>query len=351
MSSTDRLTHEDPRSSGEVLLDVVDLKVQFPLREGTVRAVDGVSFTVRRGRTLGIVGESGCGKSVTAMSILRILPKTARIAAGRIVLHEGPTAVDIARLPEEGREIRRIRSTAISMVFQEPMTSLCPVYTIGNQIVEAIEANNGIKWSDADARDHAVELLRRVGMPKADIVVDEYPFNLSGGMRQRALIAMALAGQPSLLIADEPTTAVDVTLQAQIIALIRDLQRELHMALVIITHDLGVIAETADMVVVMYLGRAVERAPVDSLFHDAKHPYTKGLLESVPVLGGGAVQSLRPIRGSVPSFRELPKGCPFHPRCDSMMPGLCDVVTPPSIQIGSDHDVSCFLYGGSPDNE
>ena len=335
-----------PRRTSDVLLDISNLKVQFPLREGTVRAVDGVSFRVFRGQSLGIVGESGCGKSVTAMSILRILPKTARIAGGSITLHEGSEPVDIARLSEDGPAIRRIRSTSISMIFQEPMTSLCPVYTIGNQIEEAVEANKG-KGADGPARDQAIELLRRVGMPKADTVVDEYPFNLSGGMRQRALIAMALAGKPSLLIADEPTTAVDVTLQAQIIELIRDLQEELGMALMMITHDLGVIAETADTVVVMYLGKAVERAPVETLFHDPKHPYTRGLLRSVPVLGGGAVQSLRPIRGSVPSFREIPQGCPFHPRCDAAIPGVCEVSEPPPIPVGEDHEVSCFLYGGT----
>lgn len=334
-----------PRTTTDVLLDISNLKVQFPLREGTVRAVDGVSFRVHRGQSLGIVGESGCGKSVTAMSILRILPKTARIAGGSITLHVGSKPVDIARLSEDGPAIRRIRSTSISMIFQEPMSSLCPVYTIGNQIEEAIEANNG--GADGSAREQAIELLRRVGMPKADTVVDEYPFNLSGGMRQRALIAMALAGKPSLLIADEPTTAVDVTLQAQIIELIRDLQEELGMALMMITHDLGVIAETADTVVVMYLGRAVERAPVETLFHDSKHPYTRGLLRSVPVLGGGSVQSLQPIRGSVPSFREIPQGCPFHPRCDAAIPGVCDVTEPQPIRVGEDHEVSCFLYGGT----
>jgi peptide/nickel transport system ATP-binding protein len=329
-----------------LLLRVENLKTQFHSREGTLRAVDGMSFDIHRGETVGIVGESGCGKSVTAQSIMRIVPSNGSIEEGRILYCGGDgEPVDLARLDPDGDRMRDIRGKEIAMIFQEPMTSFSPVYTIGNQITEVITLHQGL--SRAEARDKAIELLRQVGMPQPVQIIDEYPFNLSGGMRQRAMIAMALSCRPSLLIADEPTTAVDVTIQAQVLELIRDLQAELGMALMMITHDLAVIAELADQVFIMYLGKNVESAPVKTLFAEPKHPYTRGLLDSIPKLGKGsrAEQRIEPISGSVPSVYNLPSGCLFHPRCPRMMPGTCDVAEPGRTQVGEGHWTSCFLYG------
>jgi peptide/nickel transport system ATP-binding protein len=328
----------------DILLEVKDLKTHFLLDEGTVKAVEGVDFTVRRGTTIGIVGESGCGKSVTAMSILQLIDKPGRIVGGQILLNrgEGREVIDLAALKHDSIEMRMIRGDSIAMIFQEPMNSLSPVHTIGNQIIEAILLHR--QMSKEEARAHAIDVLRLVGIPRPEQRIDAYTFQLSGGMRQRAMIAMALSCNPLLLIADEPTTALDVTTQAQILELIKGLQQQLGMAVMLITHDLGVVAETCDEVVVMYLGEVVEQAPVDSLFHDPKHPYTQALLRSIPRLGAGRVQQLNPIEGAVPDPFNRPSGCPFHPRCEAFMAGKCDVIHPEMITLDDGRSVRCFLY-------
>ena len=343
--TVDRQTN--PRQNQEPLLSVRNLHTHFPLDEGTVVAVDGASFDVYPGQTLGIVGESGCGKSVAARSILGILDKPGRVMEGEIIFrrsrragHEG--MVDFASYDPNSELVRSIRGAEISYVFQEPMTSFSPVHTVGNQIIEAIMLHRSI--TKEEARKVAVEMLRLVGIPSPDTRVDEYAFQLSGGLRQRAMIAMALSCNPTLLIADEPTTALDVTTQAQILDLMRRLQDEYGMAIMMITHDLGVIAEMADHVVVMYLGRVVESAPVDDIFHNPKHPYTKALLESIPRMQGRAREKLASIRGTVPHPYARPAGCPFNPRCDSFKEGLCDVKTPTLTSVETNHQVSCFLY-------
>jgi len=322
--------------SEPVLIQVENLKTYFPLDEGTVKAVDGATFDVRRGETLGVVGESGCGKSVAARSILRIVDWPGRIIEGRILYHRAlvrPDAangvVDLAGLDPHGPEIRGIRGAEIAMIFQEPMTALSPVYTIGNQIVEAIEQHREV--TPAQAREEAVAALREVGMAQPERRVDDYPHQLSGGMRQRAMIAMALSCRPALLIADEPTTALDVTTQAQILGLMMRLKRDRGMGIVMITHDLGVVAEMAQRVVVMYLGRVVEISDVAELFRDPKHPYTQALLNSIPKVGRKARVRLKPVSGMVPSPYNRPRGCPFHPRCQAFMPGVCDRIEPPLI--------------------
>ena len=329
------------------LLEVEDLRTYFHSREGTVKAVDGVSFALRRGQSLGIAGESGCGKSVTSQSILRIVPKNGRLVSGRIVYTREGTAIDLAGVDPQSQLMRAVRGGEIAMIFQEPMTSFSPVHTIGNQIADSIIQHQRVP--KAEARKRAIAMLGMVGMPKPEENVDAYTFNLSGGMRQRAMIAMALSCRPKLLIADEPTTAVDVTIQAQVLDLIRQFQRELDMALIIITHDLAVIAELADTVLIMYLGKTVEHAPVAELFSQPRHPYTRGLLSSVPRLGAGPrrkrVDKLKPISGAVPSPYEMPSGCLFHPRCPEFMPDVCDRTDPLPQQVGADHRASCLLYG------
>lgn len=324
------------------LLNVNNLSTYFFSREGILKAVDGVSFTVRRGETLGIAGESGCGKSVMAQSILRIVPANGRIVDGEILLHRNGETVDLVKLDWKGQAIREIRGGLISMVFQEPMTSFSMNYTIGNQIMEVIRLHQGC--DQKTARERTIEILRKVGLPKPEQTIDSYPFALSGGMRQRAMIAMALACQPSLLIADEPTTALDVTIQAQVLELMQQLQHELGMALIVITHDLAVIAELCDRVLIMYLGLDVESAPADELFRNPKHPYTMGLLQSVPKLGAGKDQKIEAIEGTVPTPYERAAGCPFHPRCPQVIPGTCDVEVPPQITVGPEHKVRCHLY-------
>jgi oligopeptide/dipeptide ABC transporter ATP-binding protein len=289
------------------LLEVRDLRTYFDSDQGPIKAVDGVSWTVRRGETLALVGESGCGKSVTALSIMRLIPQPpGRFASGQIAL-EGR---DLLKLPEP--EMRQVRGNRIAMIFQEPMTSLNPVFTIGNQIVEAIELHQDLKGSAAT--DRAVAMLRRVGIAAPEQRIREYPHQISGGMRQRVMIAMALSCNPDLLIADEPTTALDVTIQAQILDLLKQLQAETHMAILLITHDLGVVAETADRVAVMYAGKIVELAGADDLFREPLHPYTQGLLHCVPRLSQ-AKDRLQVIPGQVPNPLRFPSGCRFHPRC------------------------------------
>ena len=332
------------------LLSVRNLKTYFPQDEGTVKAVDGASFDVHPGRTLGIVGESGCGKSMTARSILRIVERPGRIVEGQILFQRQKLAhmfdakglVDLVQLEPYGADMRAIRGAEIALIFQEPMSSFSPVHTIGNQIIEAILLHQNVGKREARAR--ALEVLRRVGIPLPDQRLDAYAYQLSGGLRQRAMIAMALACNPSLLIADEPTTALDVTTQAQILDLMRHLQHDYGMAIMLITHDLGVVAEMADDVVVMYLGRVVEQAPVDAIFHAPRHPYTQALLRSIPHIRSRSRERLASIAGVVPHPYNRPAGCPFHPRCAAFMPGVCDQRAPELRQSGAQHAVSCFLY-------
>ena len=331
-----------------LLLSVRGLKTHFAQDEGTVHAVDGVSFDMAQGATLGIVGESGCGKSVTARSILRIVDRPGRIIEGSIRFRRssrnggGAQVVDLATLDPNGAEMRAIRGAEIALIFQEPMSSFSPVHTIGNQIIEAILLHQSV--TRREARAQTIEILRRVGVSSPEERVDQLSNQLSGGLRQRAMIAMALSCKPTLLIADEPTTALDVTTQTQILELMRQLQQEDGMAIMLITHDLGVIAEMATDVAVMYLGRVVEQAPVDAIFHDPKHPYTRALLRSIPRIRSRTRERLTPIAGSVPHPYDRPTGCPFHPRCANAMAGTCDRETPALQPVGSHHLVSCFLY-------
>jgi len=328
----------------DTLIEVQGLKTYFFTDEGVVKAVDGVDFSIRNGKTLCVVGESGCGKSITARSIMRLIESPGKIVEGSIKMAgKDGSEIDITALSPKGKEIRQIRGAEISMIFQEPMSSLSPVHTIGNQLAESIRLHLDLSKEDAKAR--SIEVLQEVGIPKADQRFDSYPFELSGGMRQRVMIAMALTCRARLLIADEPTTALDVTTQANILDLIQGLQRDYNMSVMFITHDLGVVAEIADEAVVMYLGKVVERGPVDEIFHDPRHPYLVSLLKSIPKLSAGPVERLDSIRGMVPHPFNRPSGCPFHPRCDRAMKGRCDVDHPPRISLGSEREVSCFLYG------
>ncbi len=335
----------------DLLLEIRDLEVRFPLREGTVRAVDGASLEVRRGRTLGVIGESGSGKSVMAQAILRLTPPPGVISAGEILLHHPPgmpaTTLDLTRVSASGPEIRAIRWNDISMVFQEPMTSFSPVHTIGDQITEAILLHDA-GCTRAAARHQAVELLNRAGLPNAASLIDSWPFQLSGGMRQRAMIAMALACRPRLLIADEPTTALDVTIEAQILALIKTLQADYHMAVMFITHDLAVIGEMSDEVVVMYLGQVMERGPVERIFEEPLHPYTHALWNSVPTVDG-ELRRLESIVGVLPGPYEARHGCPFFSRCSLRIEGLCDRKLPPLVEVTPGHSARCVLYEDAPE--
>lgn len=332
----------------DILLEVRDLETHFPLREGVVRAVDGADLTIRRRRTLGVVGESGCGKSVTARSIMQIVDHPGRIVGGTIDLYPEPSSglperVRITDLKPMSAEMRDIRGTIISMIFQEPMSAFSPVHTVGSQLAESVLLHQDV--SAATAREMVVSMMQRVGIPEPDRNYDAYPHQLSGGMRQRAMIAMALMLRPSLLIADEPTTALDVTTEAQILRLMRQLQQELGMAIMFITHDLGVIASMSDDVAVMYLGRVVETASVDAVFYDPKHPYLRALLRSIPRIGAKAKGRLQTIEGMVPDPFNVPPGCPFHPRCPRYMAGICDVTVPEMILLdNADHRVACHLY-------
>ena len=332
------------------LLSVRNLKTYFPQDEGTVKAVDGVSFDLYPGATLGIVGESGCGKSVTARSILRIVDRPGRIVEGEIQFRRPAgdggagrgQVVDLTKLAPNGPEMRAIRGAEIALIFQEPMSSFSPVHSVGSQIIEAILLHQQV--SRRDARAMTIEALRRVGVSSPEERVDQLSNQLSGGLRQRAMIAMALSCNPTLLIADEPTTALDVTTQTQILELMRQLQQEDGMAIMLITHDLGVVAEMATDVTVMYLGRVVEQAPVDAIFHAPRHPYTRALLRSIPRIRSRSNERLTPIAGSVPHPYDRPPGCPFHPRCPDFIAGTCDREAPSLRPVADQHSVSCFLY-------
>jgi oligopeptide/dipeptide ABC transporter ATP-binding protein len=320
------------------LLQIKGLKTHFFTDDGVSPAVDGVDYAVRKGETLGVVGESGCGKSVTALSIMRLIPEPpGKIIAGDILL-EGQSLLALST-----EEMRRIRGNKISMIFQEPMTSLNPVYTIGNQISEALRLHQGL--SQKDAHDRSIEMLQLVGIPLPERRVNEYPHQLSGGMRQRAMIAMALSCNPSLLIADEPTTALDVTIQAQILDLMVSLKADLDTAIILITHDLGVVAESAARVVVMYAGKVVEEADVYNIFEHPLHPYTAGLLESIPRIDRNVQQKtrLKEIPGVVPIPSQLPAGCHFNPRCPKVM-DICRHENPVLKDEKAGHQVRCWLY-------
>jgi len=323
----------------ERLLEVKGLKTHFFTDEGVVRAVDGVDFHIDKGETLGIVGESGCGKSVTALSIMRLIPQPpGRITEGSI-MYDGKNLLDLTPA-----QMRKIRGKEISMIFQEPMTSLNPVFTVGEQIAEALRLHEGL--NRRDAMDKTVEMLKLVHIPNAERRVKEYPHQLSGGMRQRVMIAMALSCNPKLLIADEPTTALDVTIQAQILELLNELKSKLCMAIMLITHDMGVIAETAQRVVVMYAAKVAEEAPVGELFKEPLHPYTQGLLRSIPRIDLAATQKIKleTIPGTVPTLRGVEKpGCRFAPRCAFAKPMHFDN-TPELKEVRPGHKVACFLY-------
>ncbi|HEX6548117.1 MAG TPA: ABC transporter ATP-binding protein [Candidatus Dormibacteraeota bacterium] len=321
------------------LLRVENLRTYFHTRAGVVRAVDGVDLDLQPGRTLGVVGESGCGKSVTALSIMRLIDPPGRVEPGSRVLFEDR---DLAQLDEA--ELRRVRGNAISMIFQEPMTSLNPVYTVGDQIAESVQLHRG--GSARAARKRAIEMLKLVGVPSPERRVDDYPHHMSGGMRQRVMIAMALSCDPKLLIADEPTTALDVTIQAQILELMKDLRDRLGMAIMLITHDLGVVAEMADDVAVMYAGRVVERGPVEAIFNSPQHPYTEALMHSIPVLGMTQADPLKVIRGMVPSPLSWPRGCRFAARCDYVF-DKCRDQEPPLLAAGPQQS-ACWLCEQGP---
>jgi oligopeptide/dipeptide ABC transporter ATP-binding protein len=364
----------------EPLLEVKDLRVEFDVREGTVKAVDGFNLTIERGETVGVIGESGCGKSVTARAILAMIPKPGKITGGQILYHrrvhaarhnghangggsEITEVIDLTKVHPDGETIRQIRGGEIGMIFQEPMSSLTPVYTAGTLINEAVSLHRltplkkvGDQMAETmrahdkgltkeQSREIAIEMLRKVGIPKPTQRVDSYPHQLSGGQRQRVMIAIALSCEPAMLIADEPTTALDVSIEAQILDIMRDLQQSVNMAIMFITHNLGVVANMAHEIVVMYMGKAVERAKVQDLFYNAKHPYTQSLLKSIPQLGKKkAGERLASIAGMVPNPFNLPTGCVFHPRCPAFMPGKCDKIAPSWTKVGEDHWVSCLLY-------
>jgi len=365
-----------PELSMEVrptLLEVRDLKVEFNIRGGVIKAVDGLTFDIKRGQTVGIIGESGCGKSVTARAIMRMIPRPGRITGGQILYYrysryperDGAArdveVIDMTTLDPDGELIRKIRGGEIAMIFQEPMSSLTPVYTAGAHLNEAITLHRLLpikklgdqmvekimeyrRVSKEEARQIAVEMLRRVGIPKPEQRVDSYPHQLSGGQRQRVMIAIALSTEPYMLIADEPTTALDVSIEAQILDIMRELQRTANMAIMFITHNLGVIASMADEIVVMYMGKQVERAKVVDLFYSPKHPYTQALLQSVPRLGPKTGSRLASIAGMVPDPLNLPTGCVFHPRCPAFMPGKCDKLIPNWSKVGENHWARCLLY-------
>lgn len=335
------MANADPRNSSDTLLEVRDLRTSFLTEDASLPAVQGISLTLRKGKILALVGESGCGKSVTAYSFLQLLRHPGKIVGGSIRYHppEGPV-VDLAQLQEGDEELYRIRGAGIGMVFQEPMTALSPVHTIGNQLMEALLLHQNL--TPDEAREKVIAMLRRVGIPAPENRLQQYPFEFSGGMRQRVVIAMALLNNPPVIIADEPTTALDVTIQAQILNLLMTARDEGNRGILLITHDLGVVAQTADEVAVMYLGKIVEQGPVREVLRDPRHPYTRGLLQSLPGLHHGSSR-LATIPGSVPPLTNIPSGCPFHPRCPAAQAGRCDQGGPPeSREIAPQRTVACL---------
>jgi oligopeptide/dipeptide ABC transporter ATP-binding protein len=326
----------------ENLLQIEDLHTFFETEEGTVRAVDGVSLEINHKAALGVVGESGCGKSITALSIMQLIPRPkGRIESGRILFSsENKGLVDIAKVNPTGSEMRSIRGNEIAMIFQEPMTSLNPVFTIGEQIAEAVQLHRNL--SKKEAWNVATDMIAKVGIPNPADRVKDFPHHLSGGMRQRAMIAMALSCNPRLLIADEPTTALDVTIQAQIINLMARLQEEYHMSILMITHNLGVVTKMCDQVAVMYMGKVVEQGSVRQIMKETLHPYTSGLIKSIPDIGVRTQRRLTPITGLVPSPFDLPKGCSFGPRCERRFEKCAS--EPPFLGNDGDHQVRCWLY-------
>lgn len=325
------------------VIDVRNLEVEFRTSLGVVNAVNGVSFSVARGKTLGIVGESGCGKSVTAFAIMQLVANPGVITNGEIILRTPQKApVNLLTYDPNGDDMRSVRGRHVGMIFQEPMTALNPCYTIGNQIAEGILLHRTSDPAEADAM--ALDILTRVGLPSPSRLMTTYPHQLSGGMRQRAMIALALSCEPDLLLADEPTTALDVTTQAQILDVMRELQDQIGMSIMFVTHNLGVIAQMCDEVAVMYLGRVVEQATVEELFDSPKHPYTRALMRSIPQLGAARKSRLEVIQGTVPGQFTKVTGCTFHPRCQDMIAGLCDVQIPRLLPAGDDARVSCFLH-------
>lgn len=352
----------------ETLLEINDVHVQFEVRAGTVHAVDGLTFSINRGGTLGVIGESGCGKSVTAKAVMQMVPKPGKITQGKVIYHRrdkyDPSkpieTINITSLDPDGDAIRQIRGGEFAMIFQEPMSCLTPVYTAGFHINEALAIHRlipqkvGTQMEQAimqyrhvtkqESREIAIEMLHKVGLPKPEERVDSYPHQLSGGQRQRVMVAVALSCEPAMLVADEPTTALDVSIEAQILDLMRDLQDTVEMTIMFITHNLGVVAEMADDIVVMYMGKQVEKASTVKVFHEPKHPYTKALLESIPKVGKRSSARLASIKGMVPDPFRLPSGCVFHPRCPSFMPGKCDKIVPKYKEVEQDHWVRCLLY-------
>ncbi len=356
-------------SDNATLIEVNNLRIQFDVRDGIVKAVDGATFEIKRGQTLGIIGESGCGKSITAKAIMQMVPRPGKIVEGEVIYHrliksngsEMIDTVNITRLDPDGREIRHIRGGEIGMIFQEPMSSLTPVYSAGTHIWEALSLHRLVPVrkvgsqmaktiqetrhvTKEEAREIAIDMLHKVGMPKPEERVDAYPHQLSGGQRQRVMIAIALSCEPAMLIADEPTTALDVSIEAQILDIMRDLQETVDMAIMFITHNLGVIAEMAEEMCVMYMGKVVERANAVEIFYEAQHPYTRALLQSIPHVGKKTRERLASIEGMVPDPFNLPPGCVFHPRCPSFMPGKCDRIAPSWTQVGENHWARCLLY-------
>jgi len=320
----------------EPLLRVRNLRVSFRMDEGLVRAVDGVSFDVHSGQVVGIVGESGCGKSVTTRAILQLIDPPGRITSGEVLYSRDGESIDLARLSPRSQLMRELRGAQIALIPQEPMAAFSPVHTVGAQIMEAIMLHERVGRQEARAK--TVELFRDVGISMAEQRIDAFSWQMSGGLRQRAMIAMALSCKPRLLIADEPTTAIDVTTQAQILALLRELQSKYHTSIIFITHDLGVIAQMANYVVVMYLGRVMEEGPVDDIFHAPRHPYTKALLRSIPSLQTTTRTTLPVITGALPHPFNRPPGCPFHPRCEEIIPDRCAHTVP------AQQAVSCFRF-------
>lgn len=357
-------------SEKPLLVEIKDLKVQFDVRDGIVKAVDGATFEIRRGQTVGVIGESGCGKSVTAKAVMQMVPRPGKIVGGEVLYHRpisdnGTSArseiIRVTDLDPDGDEIRKIRGGEIAMIFQEPMSSLTPVYSAGYHIREAVSLHRLFPFSKVgdqmaetiqahraatkeEAREIAVDMLHRVGIPRPKQRVNAYPHQLSGGQRQRVMIAIALSCEPTMLIADEPTTALDVSIEAQILDLMRELQETVDMAIMFITHNLGVVAEMAEEICVMYMGRIVERSDVVTVFYEPKHPYTRALLQSIPRIGKKTGARLATIEGMVPDPFDLPTGCLFHPRCPDFMPGRCDRVVPGWSTVGPGHWASCLLY-------